>query len=335
MRLPEAPFGHLLRLSDDTGLFEHARWWVPRREQGYTTDDVARGLIAVCRQPNPGSDLVRLAERYVIFLGHAQDPVGCFRNRLTFQRAWVDEHASDDATGRAAWALGTAAARAPTGYLREASRHVMEKSLDFRSPHPRSSAYLILGCAELLAVEPRHRAARRAIEGCADGLRYARGHSSWPWPSNRLTYSNARLPDAMLAAGSALSEPSLTEHGLRLLRWLVEVQTRGDHFSFVPVGGWTQGELRPGFDQQPIEAAAMADACARALELTGDPLWKEQVERAGAWFLGANDVGVPLYDPETQGCFDGLEPGGVNRNQGAESTLSMIMTFQQVGRLAD
>ena len=161
-----------------------------------------------------------------------------------------------------------------------------------------------------------------------------RASPEWPWPEERLTYDNARIPEAMLAAGAALSRPRLAKDGLSLLRWLVGVETRGDHFSFVPVGGWVQPEPRPAFDQQPIEAAGVADACARAWELTGDPSWKEVVVRAAAWILGDNDVGVPLYDPDTEGCCDGLEPTGVNRNQGAESTLAMITTFQQVRRLA-
>jgi hypothetical protein len=334
MSIPVTPFRHLLRLSDDTGLLEHSWLAVPRRDLGYTTDDTARGLIAVCRQPDPGPELVRLGETYLAFLGHARDPGRGFRNRFTYHRTWTETDRSDDAAARALWALGCAAAKGPTPYLREAARHLMEESLDFRSPYLRASAYLVLGCAELLAVESDDPAARRAIEEAVAVLGAERATANWPWPEDRLTYDNARIPEALLAAGSALSRPRLTKDGLSLLRWLVAVETRGDNFSFVPVGGWVRGEPRPAFDQQPIEVAGMADACRRAWDVTGDPFWKEQVERAAAWLLGGNDAGVPLYDPDTQGCCDGLEASGVNRNQGAESTLAMITTFQQVNRLA-
>jgi hypothetical protein len=329
-----APFRHLLRLSDGTGLLEHARRSVPRRDLGYTTDDTARGLIAVCRQPDPGPELVRLAEIYLVFLAHARDLGRGFRNRLTYQRVWTEENRSDDATGRAMWALGSAATSGPTPQVQQAARALMEQSLDFRSAQVRPSAYLILGCAELLGVESGHQPARRAIEEAVAVLGLEPATANWPWREDRLTYENARIPEAILAAGAALFRPRLTKAGFSLLRWLVGVETRGDHFSFVPVRGWVQGESRPAFDQQPIEAAAMADACARAWDVSGDPFWQKQVERAAAWFLGDNDARVPLYDPDTQGCCDGLEAAGVNRNQGAESTLAMITTFQQVHRIA-
>ncbi|MDQ2758232.1 MAG: glycosyltransferase, partial [Actinomycetota bacterium] len=157
-------------------------------------------------------------------------------------------------------------------------------------------------------------------------------------PEPRLRYANAALPEVLLAAGSLLEVPEAprwTEQGLTLLTWLVEQETRGDHLSVVPTGGWAAGEPRPGFDQQPIEVAALADAAARALDVTGDPVWHDLVGRCAAWFAGANDSGVDLRDPETGGGYDGLEPGGHNENEGAESTIALISTLQQAQRLAD
>ena len=159
---------------------------------------------------------------------------------------------------------------------------------------------------------------------------------AWPWPEPRLTYSNAVLAEARIAAGVELGDDRLLDEGLDLLDWLVRVETRDGHFSFTPAGGWASGEARPGFDQQPLEAGTMADACARAFDATGDPIWADRTELAAAWFLGRNDVGVPLLDPRTGGCRDGLERGGVNENEGAESTIAMISALQQArsGRCA-
>ena len=134
-------------------------------------------------------------------------------------------------------------------------------------------------------------------------------------------------------AGAALDEEGLLREGLDLLAWLVEIERSGDHFSFTPVGGWAPGEPRPGFDQQPIEASAMADACARALDLTGDPQWADHLLHAAAWFLGENDVGVSLFDPSTGGCRDGLTSVGANENQGAESTIALVTALQHTRRL--
>ena len=155
----------------------------------------------------------------------------------------------------------------------------------------------------------------------------------WPWPERRLTYANAVLAEARIAAGVATGDDRLLAEGLELLAWLVETEMRGDHFSFTPVGGWAAGEPRPGFDQQPIEAAAMVDACARAFEALGDAAWAEHALRAVAWFLGANDVRVPLLDSASGGCRDGLTPTGANENEGAESAIALITALQQARRL--
>ena len=145
--------------------------------------------------------------------------------------------------------------------------------------------------------------------------------------------ANAVIPDLLLAAGDILNDRRLVDDGLLLLGWLLAVETAGDHLSPTPAGGRGPGDPRPGFDQQPIEVASLADACARAFELTGDPLWSRAVDRAAAWFRGANDLGIPLADEVTGGCCDGLERQGRNDNQGAESTLAMISTLQHADRL--
>jgi hypothetical protein len=190
----------------------------------------------------------------------------------------------------------------------------------------------VLGASEVLRSLPDHPPARHVLEQCVGQL-LVRDDDLWPWPEERLAYDNARIPEALLAAGALLPNDGLVDAGLRLLEWLVTTETQDGHFSFTPVGGWAPGEPRPGFDQQPVEAAAMADACSRAFSLTADDRWKDLVRHAACWFVGSNDAGMALYDPQTGGCGDGLTPEGINLNQGAESTLAALAVLQQAQAL--
>jgi hypothetical protein len=194
-------------------------------------------------------------------------------------------------------------------------------------------AFAALGAAEVLSVQPGHTSALELLAAAAMTVgRPVPG--AWPWPEPRLRYANAAVPETLLAAGRYLDDDHLLADGLLLLEWLLEVETAGGHLSVAPAGGWGPGEPRPGFDQQPIEVAALADACARALEVTGDSRWLAGVDRAVAWFLGGNDTGVALYDSVSGGGCDGLHRHGRNENQGAESTLALISTLQHADRLA-
>jgi hypothetical protein len=189
-------------------------------------------------------------------------------------------------------------------------------------------AFAALGAADVLTVRPGHRGALELLAATAEVIgRPAPG--SWPWPEPRLAYANAVLPDALLAAGVALGSSSLVADGLQLLAWLLDGQVHHGRMSVVPVGGRGPGERGPGFDQQPIEAATFADACARAYALTGQLRWRTGIDQAAAWFLGANDTGTSLRDPVSGGCCDGLQPVGRNENQGAESTLALVSTLQR------
>lgn len=319
-------------MTDDRGLWEHAKYTTPRVEHGYCTDDNARALIVVGRQPDPSPDLIALARVYLAFLEDAQLPDGRFINRRGPTGAWSAEVGSDDSQGRALWAAGSAARNGPEASTRDAARAIFERSRGFDSPWPRSNAFAILGASEILAVTPDDLHARRILD---QGISHigVRDDDRWPWPEDRLAYDNARIPEALLVAGSVLSDQGLIDDGLRLLEWLVGQESRDAHFSFTPDGGWAPGEPRPGFDQQPVEAAALADACARAWHLTGDPQWKDRIRRLAGWFIGANDTGWPLYDPATGGCCDGLERDGGNLNQGAESTLAALAVLQHAAAL--
>lgn len=334
LRFPAPSFEHVLRLSDRVGIFEHAKGTVPRREHGYCTDDVARALVAVLREPERSPRLERLASTYLGFLERAQLPDGRFRNRFSVEGRWLDEVGPDDSTGRALWAAGTAAVAATGAAQRARALALLTAGAGFRSPWPRANAFAVLGAVEVLrAGGEGTRAARTLLEEAASRLGRVSSDPDWPWPEPRLTYANAVLAEARIAAGAELGDERLLREGLELLEWLVGIESRGGHFSFTPVGGWAPGEPRPGFDQQPIEAGAMVDACARAFDVTGEQRWAERALGAAAWFLGANDVGVPLLDAESGGCRDGLTPDGVNENEGAESTLALVTALQQARRL--
>ena len=185
-----------------------------------------------------------------------------------------------------------------------------------------------MGAAELLTVDPGHRAARELITDYAAGIAAPNGDPAWPWPEPRLTYANAVLPEAMIAAGVALDDATLWRRGLDLLAWLVEYETAGGHLSPTPAAGRGPDDPRPAFDQQPIEVSTLADACARAAAVDASAIWPDGVLAAAAWFQGANDAGQLMWDPQTGGGFDGLHADGVNRNQGAESTLAVLSTLQ-------
>lgn len=331
-------FSHLTRLSDSTGLFEHALLTERRLEHGYCVDDVARGLVVTAREPAPDPATAALAATYLRFLASARDVDGAIRNRLGADLVWQDEAGVEDCWGRALWGLGTAAARSKSSGQASEALTLFEASAARRSPWTRAMAFAALGAAEVVTVHPDHGLARSLLADAASridplGSDATWAATDWNWPEDRLRYANAVLPETLLAAGDLLGEPRWVLRGLDMLEWLLDVETVGDHLSVTPAGGWSLGQPRPGFDQQPIEVAALADACARAHDITGNPRWAEATLRCAAWFDGANDVGVSMVDPVSGGGYDGLEADGRNENQGAESTLAMLSTFQQASRL--
>jgi hypothetical protein len=328
MRYPEPSFTHLMRLSDDTGLLEHAQGASPRREYGYCVDDVARGLVVICREPEPSSDLIRLAERYLAFVLHAQTPDGMFHNRLGYDRQWQDQPGTGDWWGRAMWGLGTVVADGPGDWMRHDALAGFERGSGCRPRWARAMAFAALGAAEVLSVRPEHVGARRLLADAETAVGRPASDRNWPWPQPRLEYANAVLAETLMAAGEHLGHDTATADGLDLLGWLLDVETRDGHLSTTPVGGWRAPEPRPAFDQQPIEAAALADACARALAVSGEPRWEAGLRRAVGWFLGANDTNVEMLDRSTGGGYDGLGRVGPNTNQGAESTLALLSALQ-------
>ncbi len=248
--------------------------------------------------------------------------------------SWEDAGALDDCWGRSIWGLGTALSCSNDSVVGELSGRGLKRAMTQRSLWPRAMAFAALGAASVLSVDPDNDFALSLLSDAADGMAVTTDRPGWPWPESHLTYANAVLPEAMIAAGSALDRPVLERRGLELLEWLLARETRHGHLSVTPVGGSDREDPDPGFDQQPIEVAALADACVRALAVDGGQQWGLGLTAATDWFLGRNDAGVLMWDPQTGGGFDGLERSGANRNQGAESTLAFLSTMQHAQRTA-
>ena len=334
MTAPSPIFDHLLRMSDRRGTFEHARLAEPMPEHGYCTDDMARVLIVVAREPDTEGVVNGLAGLAVRFLNEAQAFSGACRNRMDRTGRWTDEPSAEDPWGRCLWGLGTAAAHSDVSLIRRLAVIQFERAAQTRSTSPRAMAFAALGAAELLASDPESLAARKLLTDYVASLPAPNADPAWPWPEVRLAYANAVLAEAMIAAGDALGNMALLQRGLDLLAWLIEQETFDGHLSPTPVGGRGAGDTRPRFDQQPIEISSLADACARAASVDAGALWLDTVRAAAAWFQGDNDAGQVMWDPETGGGYDGLHSDGVNRNQGAESTIAVISTLQHARRLS-
>jgi hypothetical protein len=326
-------YAHILRLSDGRGIFEHAAGSVPRVEGGYCLDDTARALIVVCREAVQSRDLRHLAAVYFDFVLDAQAPNGACHNRLDTFGRWQDEPGLGDWWGRSLWALGTAAAHSEDAWIRATAATRFDRGAKQRSPDRRAMAFAALGAAEMLSVHAGHASARALLADAAARIGRPAANPAWPWPEPRLAYANAAIAEALIAAGHYLDDRSVLDDGLRLLGWLLESETYEGHLSVSPVGGRGPGDLRPAFDQQPIEVAAIADACVRALDVTGDARWAVGLDLAIRWFLGENDRSLPMLDGATGAGFDALTVNGRNANQGAESTLAMIATMQQAAHL--
>jgi hypothetical protein len=314
-------------MTDQHGTFEHALFTQPRAEHGYCSDDMARVLIVVARESDQSPAIRSLAMLSLRFLQDALDSHGRCRNRMDRFGAWEDSPQVNDSWGRTIWGLGTAVSRSENHLIRHLAARGLERAMTQRSPWPRAMAFAALGAAELLRVDPGNMTARNLLSDAADAMAPPQP-GPWPWPEQRLTYANATLPEAMIAAGSVLGRPFLVEQGVQLLEWLLARETRHGHLSITPVGGSGPDDVGLGFDQQPIEVAALADACVRAEAVTGDRRWADGITAAANWFLGDNDSGITMWDPETGGAYDGLEAHGANLNQGTESTLALLSTLQ-------
>jgi glycosyltransferase involved in cell wall biosynthesis len=341
--LPILNLDHLHRLTDDTGMLQHATFAVPNYNEGYTTDDNARALILAVHLNQLGesesAEIETLASRYLAFLTHAFNPEnGKFRNFLTYERRWTETAGSEDSHGRALWALGTVLGRSSNDALRGAAGRLFETSVPavtaFSSP--RAWAFALLGIQEYLDRFPGDREAQRTRSTLANRLLELYGSNQspeWNWFEDVLAYSNARLPQAVLIVGRRSSDPPMISAALGALKWLCETQRSPENDHFVPIGSkgfYRKDRDKARFDQQPVEAGGAVSACLEAYRATGDDRWLTEAWLAFNWFLGKNDLQAPLYDLATGGCRDGLHPERVNENQGAESTLAFLMALVEM-----
>jgi glycosyltransferase involved in cell wall biosynthesis len=347
-RLPAIKLDHLYRMTDHTGMVEHAVFVVPNYPEGYTTDDNARALIVTTLLEDLGVrapvSSVDLASRYLAFLWHAFDPITKrFRNCLGYGCLWQEPEGSEDSHGRALWGLGTVLGRSKNAGLRGAAGRMFElavpAAVEFKSP--RACAFALLGLQEYLDSFPGDRAALIASDALANRLlnSYRSNRSDdWKWFENGLAYSNARLPQALMRAGVRAANEEMVSAGLEALDWLVTIQRCEVKGHFVPIGSqgfYSKNTEKARFDQQPVEACAVVSACLQAYRATGKGRWRKEAWCAFNWFLGDNDLQIALYDPTTGGCRDGLHPDRANENQGAESTLSFLMALLEMRQLEE
>ncbi len=341
--LPPSKLDHILRMSDGTGILQHAIFNVPNFHEGYCTDDNARAFILCNMLDETGNEptsinLNRLATSYLAFLAAAFDYESKrFRNFMSHGWAWLEEFGSEDSHGRALWAAGTGAGRSrDSGHSRLSAQlfeHGYPVVASFTSP--RAWAFTLLGIHEYLRRYPGDdsiNALREDLTGKLVNCWKASSTADWPWFENSLTYDNARLSQALILSGQWMPNPEALKIGLKSLRWLASIQT-AQSGCFRPIGSngfYESGGSRADFDQQPVEAQAMVAASHEAFRATRDDTWNEEAKRAFEWFLGRNDLNTPIYDFVTGGCGDGLHADGVSENQGAESTLAYHLALAEM-----
>ena len=342
--LPELKLSHLSRMTDSTGIFQHAIFSIPNFSAGYCTDDNARAFILAVLLSELGEDPDRvrnLATTYAAFLHYAFDlKTKRFHNHLSFDRRWLDEQGSEDCQGRALWALGVGVGRSPYRSFQIMAGQLFALALpaltEFTSP--RAWAFGLIGIHEYLlrlSGDSLVNQTRETLTSRLMELFQRTAQPDWRWFQEDLTYDNAKLPHALILSGRATGEQAVLERGLQALRWLTELQiSEKGHFRPIGTNGfYRRGGMRANFDQQPIEAQAMVSACLEAYRATSDLWWYEQAQRAFDWFIGWNDLGLELCSPKTGGCRDGLHVDRVNRNQGAESTVAFLLSLAEM-RLA-
>jgi hypothetical protein len=334
IEVPEPSLDHLKKLTDDAGLYQHAKFTIPNREYGYCTDDNARAVIAMTKYhaQYPGPEALRYLDIYLSFIMHAQNNDGSVRNFMDFDRTWQGNEPLNDAFGRVLWAFGSLMARPPTPAYLSIAKDCFDKSVEHvQKQLPKGMAYSIIGMNDYLKQFPGASDIKRQMELAADGLVTQYGENSytdWQWFEEMLTYDDSVLPHALFVAGLAFDNKEYREIAEKTCEFLLANIFNGEHFSFIGCKGWYErGGKRATFDQQPIEAASAVMMLRAAYDATQNDRFLTLQRKAFEWFLGRNDLHVPLYDFRTKGCNDGLTRDGLNTNQGAESTLSFLLSL--------
>jgi len=334
IEVPEPSLAHLQKLTDDTGLYQHAKFTIPNREFGYCTDDNARAVIAMIKYYTqyPEPQALEFLDTYLSFILHSQKKDGSIRNFMNFDRTWVKNEPVSDAFGRVLWALGTVMANPLSASYLSIIKDCFDKSVaHVEKQHPRGMAYSIFGMSDYLKQFPGASDIKRWLEIAADGLvaQYQENSlTDWQWFEDALTYDNAVLPHALFVAGLTFDNKKYIEVAQKTSQFLLDNTFNGEHFSFIGCKGFFErGQTRAAFDQQPIEAASTVMMLRAAYDATHNNDFLTLQRKAFDWFLGKNDLHIPLYDFKTKGCFDALVSDGINLNQGAESMLSFLLSL--------
>ncbi|MDH4239310.1 MAG: hypothetical protein OEW48_07080, partial [Phycisphaerae bacterium] len=337
IEVPEPSLDYLKKLTDSTGLFQHAKLTIPNRDLGYTTDDNARAVIAMAdyysQYPEP--EALKLFDIYLSFILHSQNKDGTVKNFMNFDRSWRKNEPANDALGRVLWAFGTVMARPPSTSYLSIIKDSFDKSVQHvKRQYPRGTAYSIFGMSDYLKQFPGASDIKRQLDIAADELVMQYEENSvpdWQWFEDILTYDNAVLPHALFVAGMTFDNKRYLEAAQKTCEFLLDNIFNGEHFSFVGCNGWFErGHKKTSFDQQPIEAVSTVMMLRAAYDATQDGRYLTLQRKAFDWFLGANDLYIPLYNFRNKGCYDGLTQDGINLNQGAESILSFLLSILAV-----
>ncbi len=330
--LPEITLDHLCRLTDDTSILQHATYGIPDRRHGYSTDDAGRALVVALQFYDQYQEprALRLAEQYLSFLVYAQKEDGGFHEFMNFDRTFREDNGSEDTLGRALWGLGCAVALGPNEPFRALARELFERAVQrVEIKHPRAIAYAMMGLWYFLQKYEGAIAIRRLMLSYGDYLvsEYEKNHArDWRWFHGALTYGNAKIPHALMAAHHLTGSRRFWEVGVESLDFLTQEMFNGDYFDLVGNSHWYErGQEKAIFSQQPIDAGYLTEAYAFAYRISRDPRYLELAQAAFEWFLGRNRLGASLYDFSRGACYDGIDPQGVNQNQGAESIICFLL----------
>jgi len=340
LSLPKPSLEHLHRLTDDTGLFQHAKFTIPLRSEGYTTDDNARAIIVATKHyalyrngvshPKAEPETLQLIDRYLAFVLHSHNDNGTVKNFMDFDRTWHKAEPVHDALGRVIWAFGAVLAQPPSEIYIPIARERIDIAMPLiEKQYPRGMAYSILGLAGYLKRFPDAEDVKCCMATAANLIvsRFEKNmRPDWPWFENILTYDNAMLPCALFVAGRILKNKKYLQVAQQACDFLLANTYAGKHFSFVGCQGWfPRRGKKAQFDQQPIEAAGTILMLDAGYKATKNKKYLMLRQKAFNWFLGENDLGIPLYDSKSKGCGDGLGAEGISLNQGAESTISFLL----------
>jgi len=336
--MPKFSLAHVLRLTDDTGIVQHAKYGIPNLKEGYCLDDNARALImALMAHKRSGSrEAFELLPIYLSYIHYMQTDDGNFRNFMSFSRQYLDDVGSEDSFGRTIWSLGYLIANATSNSYKEFATEVFQRSF----PHFRSLTFLrgmantIIGISLYLQMNPTDEGMVNELIRLTEPLMeaYDKNHTdNWHWFEETMTYDNAILPLALLHSSQITGNEHVKTVALRAMEFLDNLTLSSGYLTPVGNEGWyTRGGKFPLYDQQAIETMAMVLMHFQAYQLFRKPEHIEKMFLCYKWFLGENSLRAPLYDHETKGCCDGLLPTGINRNQGAESTLAYLISHLTV-----